>query len=68
VRAKPDAGTKFWIQVGLALAFVPFFFSSPASAKRLKPPAEVVPKPEKPELQVGSLLLHRCKDAPAQLR
>jgi pimeloyl-ACP methyl ester carboxylesterase len=65
VRTKPDAGIKFWIQFGLAVALLPLFISFPASAKRLRPPAEVVPKPDKPELQVGALRLHRCKDAPA---
>jgi pimeloyl-ACP methyl ester carboxylesterase len=67
VSASPDAGTKFWIQVGLAAAFLPIFISIPlpASAKRLRPLAEVVPKPEKSELQAGSLRLRRCKDAPA---
>jgi pimeloyl-ACP methyl ester carboxylesterase len=37
----------------------------PAPAKRLKPPAELVPPAKKSAIQVGSLLLHRCKDAPA---
>jgi pimeloyl-ACP methyl ester carboxylesterase len=38
---------------------------TPASAKRLKPPAELVPKPSESEIQVGSLRLRRCKGVPA---
>jgi pimeloyl-ACP methyl ester carboxylesterase len=37
----------------------------PATAKRLKPKPELVPRPTKAETQVGSLHLRRCKDAPA---
>src|SRR5438270_9569258 len=53
---------------GLKLAaWVIFCFAVvlPAPAKRLKPPAELVPPAKKSSIQVGSLQLHRCKDAPA---
>ncbi len=50
--------------LGIAL-FVVYGAGSPAFAKQLKPPAELVPKPSQAEIQVGSLRLRRCKGAPA---
>lgn len=47
------------------LIFVCCATPSLVSAKRLRSPAELVPKPSKVRLQVGSLLLRRCKDVPA---
>ena len=41
------------------------YFAAPAAAKRLKPSAELMPRPAKAEIQVGSRHLRRCKDAPA---
>src|SRR5947209_891796 len=39
--------------------------TTPVAAKRLKPPTELVPKPAKAEMPVGSMRLHRCKHVPA---
>ncbi len=51
-------------RVGLVLLLA-LWCIAPAAAKRLKPAPELVPKPAKAELQVGSVRLHRCKDAAA---
>ena len=51
------------IRIGLVL-FVALW-CTPATATRLKPRPERVPRPVKAEMQVGSLHLHLCKDAPA---
>ena len=50
--------------IGLVL-LAALVVTASAAAKRLKPPAELVPKPAKAEMQVGSLRLHRCLGAPA---
>ncbi len=63
MRAQLEAKTQFWIRYALTLAF--FIIPFPALAKRLKPPAEVAPRPAQSELQVGALRLRRCKKAPA---
>src|SRR5206468_94028 len=52
----------FTLELALGIACM---FLTPASAKRLKPPAELVPKPSESEIQVGSLRLRRCKGVPA---
>jgi pimeloyl-ACP methyl ester carboxylesterase len=39
--------------------------AAPAAAKRLKPKAELMPRPVKAQIQVGSIHLRRCQDAPA---
>ena len=50
--------------IGLVL-LIALCCTVPATAKRLKPKPELVRRPTKAEIQVGSLHLRRCKDAPA---
>jgi pimeloyl-ACP methyl ester carboxylesterase len=52
------------IRIGIVLLLA-LCCTVPAKAKRLKPQAELVPRPARPEMQVGSMHLHRCKEAPA---
>src|SRR5215468_2465519 len=55
------------IRIGRFFALAAFvcLVAVPVFAKRLKPPAELVPKPSQSEIQVGSLRLRRCKGVPA---
>src|SRR5204863_7443754 len=54
---------RFFVLLGTLLAAIAL--ATPAFAKRLKPPAELVRKPSEAEIQVGSLRLRRCKGVPA---
>src|SRR6266513_2380468 len=54
---------RFFVLLGTLLAAIGLV--TPAFAKRLKPPAELVRKPSEAEIQVGSLRLRRCKGVPA---